>query len=337
MKGKIEKFKIKKSSICLLVILSVIGIFFYAGCSYNLNVNESLSKNHEAILETLLNISTILISVCGINLLFSIIIEVKSKNALINEIIANDVISSPEFYGNMEDEKKLAMYNALESSLFSKYNTVQDMYKSLRQKLQDNISDYYYNECSYSVTCSIQNSFIEKKVSSCIKLRSFEKKKALKDFVLGSFVSKKINGFESCEIDSIKINGNALSDKDYKKVYAEINNLNKQNAYDESIKYIYSHKLNLTDDKDTEISMHYVTRTATDDITSTFRVRCPCKNFSLFYEIKEHDDFRIVCNAYGFLDDADNSTNNQENSNITIKFSDWIFNYDGVTVIILRK
>ena len=337
MSGKIKKFKVKISSTLLLLFLSIIGIFIYIGCSYYLNLNVNLQKNEVAILETIINVLTVIISVCGVNLLFSIVIEVNSKNSFISEIMANDVFAAPEFYEYMDKDKKAKIYNALEKSMFSKYDIMQEVYKNVRKKLMDDVEDYYYNESSYSVTCSVHDTYIEKNVTSCIKLRSFDSKRVLKNFVLGSFTFKKIENMESCIINEIEIDGIKLSENDYTRQSAKISKLNRQNDYNSSIEYLYNHDLCLTDDKDVVITIHYVTRTSKDDISSSFRVKRLCKNFSLFYETKENNDYRIVCNAYGFLDDADNSINNQEQSNITIKFSDWIFKYDGATVIILRK
>lgn len=337
MNGKIRKFKVKISSALLLLFLSIIGILVYIGCSYYLNINDDLSQNQVAILETLINVLTVIVSVCGVNLLFSIVIEVNSKNSLISEIIANDVIAAPEFYQNMDNNKKDIIYKALEQSMFSKYDIMQEVYTSIRKKLMYDISDYYYNESSYSVTCSVYDNYIEKKVTSCIKLRSFDSNKTLKNFVLGSFVFKEVENMESCIIDEIEINGKKLSENDYTRQNTEISKLDRQNDYNSSIKYVYNHDMKLTNNSDVTITFHYITRTSIDDITSSFRVKRLCKNFSLFYEIKGNDNYRIVCNAYGFMDDADNSINNQEKSNITIKFSDWIFKYDGATVVILRK
>ncbi len=99
--------------------------------------------------------------------------------------------------------------------------------------------------------------------------------------------------------------------------------------------YIYKPKLRIRSDKDTVITMVYTTRTTIDDKMSTFRVSYPCRSFSIHFSIKPADKYRVVGAAYGFLDDADNSTNDTSKTNLTLEFDDWIFKHDGVTVVIL--
>lgn len=103
------------------------------------------------------------------------------------------------------------------------------------------------------------------------------------------------------------------------------------------MEYIYNKSLTIRNDKETILTVKCKTRTAIDDKSSTFRVIKPCRNFSLVYSITQHEKYRIGVDAFGFLDDADDSANNTSRSNVNITFNDWIFEYDGVVVVILDK
>lgn len=303
-----------------------------------MNLEEEITDNKIVVYETIKSILLIIISVTGLNLLSSMLIEVKSKNSYLSEIMANDVIAAPEFYNYMDVEKKEKMYNALEKSLYFKYDITHEMYKSIRHKLKESLSEYYYTECSYSVTCTVYDNYIEKEVTRTTKIRSYEKNCEINEFCIGSFTSKKISGLEAFDIKSIEINGKKIADGDFKIIDGkDKSNLDEQNEYNYSVDYLYNKKLFFTSDADTTITMKYLTRTSKDDRMSTFRVGRPCKKFTLFYSVKQHEQYRIVVNAYGFLDDADNSNNNSSKSDITITFSDWIYKYDGVTVVMLDK
>lgn len=304
-----------------------------------MNINETLTKNHKAILETILNVLTVLISVCGVNLLFSVVIEVNSKNALIDEINANDVISSPEFYNLLSKTKKNNMYNALERSLFFKYDITHNMYQNIRYKLINNINDYYFCKCDYVVSCSIYDTYIEKEITRKISLKSYEDTYVIRDYNFVKFSSKTISGMKPCEVKSVEINNEKIEAPDYTidTTGNRMNNLDEQNQYDSYIKYTYKKPLKINSKDETVVCVKYITRTSIDDRMSTFRVGKPCQNFSLIYSIKQHNKYRIAVDAFGFLDNADDSANNTSDSDVNICFPDWIFRYDGVTVVILDK
>lgn len=333
-----RKYQINKSTTVIMIITMIICILGYLLCNLQINIKEGASSNEIAIYKTIKDILLVIISVTGVNLLSSVLIEVKSKNNYLSDIITNDVIASPEFYNNMKNENKNKMYNALEQSLYFKSEIAHEMYTGIRDKLIANLGDYYYTECSYSVTCNIFDTYIEKQVTRKTCIRSYEDIKNQKNFLISGFSSKKINGVEPYEINSIEINGEKIKDIDIEKVQGKDKcNLDEQNDYNYSVDYIYKKNLSFEKHKDTVIIMKYVTRTSNDDKMSTFRVKCPCKKFTLFYSIKQHEKYRLAVNAYGFLDDSDNSNNNSSKSDITITFNDWIYKYDGVTVAIFEK
>lgn len=335
---KIGKFILKKSSVIWMVIITIICLIIYGMLTYYINFETGSSQDQLALMKTFRDIMVVIVSILGVNLLTSALVDVKSRNSLVSDIMLNDVIAAPEFYATMDEKRKVEMYNAIERSLFFKYDITQQMYADIREKLKESIEDYYYTECEYSVSCDVHDNYIEKEVTNTRKIRSYDSRTTAKDFCIGSFSSKQIAGLMPYEIKSIEINGKKLQTEEYSlQPDAAIGYLDEQNEYDSAINCIYSDKISFSSTRDTTIIIHYVTRTAIDDRISTFRVKCPCKKFSLYYAVKQHEKYRLVVDAYGFLDDAEHSTNNMSKSNITISFSDWIFKLDGVSVVMLER
>lgn len=344
MKKTMEKFKIRSGTIGLVLTILIITMVAYFVCTYylnlnNLNIVNETSKEKIVKLQTLRDILLVIISICGTNLLLSIIVEKKSKNSLVEDIILNDVVASPEFYKQMDNNKKKKMFYALEEELFFKHNITHEMFKIVREKIINMSCDYYYESCKYIVTCNVHDNYIEKEITRKVSLKSYEKEYIIKNFSIGNCSSKKIEGMESYQLISFEINNQKI---DLKKFVKEIENkdrcnLDEQNEYDSNKKFIYNKPLKITNDKETTIVVKCKTRTAIDDKSSTFRVVKPCKNFSVVYSIIQHEKYRLVVDAFGFLDNADDSANNTSSSNININFDDWIFKYDGVVVIILEK
>ena len=316
----------------------------YALCTYYINVSE-IDVSHVypyadslAKIQSLKDILLVFVSVCGTSLLLNLIVETNSKNALITDIIQNDVISAPEFYESMDIDKKEKMFHALEEHLYFKHNIQHTMFAEMRNKIIDMVCDYYYASCNYIVTCKIYDNYIEKEITRKVVLKSYDKNYTIRNFSIGNCSSKKIDGLESYELISFEINGEKVNlDNHVRSQTLGTSNLDEQNEYNVNIRYIYNRPLKISSTKETTVVVKCKTRTAIDDKSSTFRVVKPCKNFSLVYTLEQHEKYRLGVDAFGFLDDADESANNTSESNINITFNDWIFKYDGVVVMILDK
>lgn len=343
----LKKFIIKRSTFVLLIILTVLCFLFCIVCSYYLNAQtniEAESSNailgiNDTSLKTIKDILIILTTILGTNLFMSLLIDVRSKNQIVTDIIENDVISSPEFYEKMSEENKFKMCNALEENLYYKYGKEQQIFNEIRQKLKKNIDSYYYESCEYVVTCNIYDTYIEKQITRKVSIKSFDSKYTIKDFPISNYSTKSIDGVEAFKLESFKINDEKINLKNYVGTthYNEVANLDEQNEYDISSRYIYQKPLDIYSDKETIITVKCVSRTSIDDKGATFRVAKPCKHFSLIYTLQQSDKYRLAVHAFGFLDDAKDSANNNSKSNINITFNNWIFENDGVVVIILDK
>lgn len=339
---KIKKFKISRGITICMIILVVILSIAYGACSYYLNLDDiSISKNNIkdiATLKTVQNILLTVVSIFSTNLILSALIEVHSKNALITEIINNDIIASPDFYNSMSNENKEKIYKALEKNLFTDRLITNEMFVNIRKKLNEIMDDYYFESCEYIIICNVKDDYIEKEITKKVSIRSYDNEFSIKDFCVGNVSSKTIQGVETFKLLSLIINNERINlDKYVKNIPGKISNLEDQNEYDINETYIYNKVLKIFNKKPTTIVVKSKTRTTIDDKNSTFRVTKPCKSFSLNYTVNQSDKYRLAVDAFGFLDDADDSTNSSAKSNINIKFKDWIFKYDGVVVSIIEK
>lgn len=340
-----KRYMINNSARILIVILTAVCFLGYIICSYYINIHSLQTINNNihildnmSTIETIRDILLVIISICGTNLLLSALVEVKSKNAFLTDIIENDVISAPEFYETMKDENKVKIHNALEEVLYFSYPVVHNMFSNIRSKLNSDINSYYFESCSYVVSCSVKDNYIEKEITKKADIKPYDDTFTINDFSVGNFFSREIDGIKPFDLTSLEIDGRKIDLKqDVSEKPNVINNLDEQNEYNLSISYIYNKPLEISKSTATKIVVKCKTRTPIDDKVSTFRVTKPCKKFSLIYDIKEHDKYRLAVDAFGFLDDADDSTNNSSNSNININFNDWIFKHDGVVVSILDK
>lgn len=343
----LKKYIIKRGAFISLIILTILCLLFCIVCSYYLDLSTSIeSQNNDnafgisnTALKTAKDILIILTTILGTNLFMSLLIDVRTKNQIVTDIIENDVIAAPEFYEKMSEENKLKMCNALERKLYHKYNKEQEIFNEIRQKLTGNINSYYYESCKYVVTCNIYDNYIEKQITRKVVIKSFDTKYTIKNFSISNFSSKSINGIESFTLESFKINDKKvdLANDVELSPCDEVDNLDQQNEYDINSRYIYKKPMNIYSDKETTITVECISRTSIDDKGASFRVAKPCNHFSLFYTLPQQDKYRLAVHAFGFLDDANDSANNSSKSNINITFDNWIFENDGVVVMILDK
>lgn len=345
---KLKKYKVNLIGTIATIIIFIICIFSYFGFSYYLNIDaisvDVADRNMQQIatIETIRDVLLVILTICGTNFLLSVFIEVRSRNAFLTEIINNDIIACPEFYNGMSDENKEKIYSALEQHL--NYGLPGDIFSNIKGKINNLMEDYFFESCEYVITCDVHDDYIEKEITKVVSIKSFKDKDTIKDFCVGNHSAKTIAGKDSFELLSVEISKESSEntiDVDIKtqieKIPCKTSKLDKRNEYDKSESYVYKRPLIIHNNQSTFITVKCITRTTTDDKVSTFRVTKPCKNFILNYSLNQTDKYRLSVDAFGFLDDADNSTNNSSTSNVNIHFKDWIFKYDGVVVSILDK
>ena len=336
---KLEKFHVSKTSKTWSFIVCVICCLAYILVSH---FEDSLSFWGAIILDVLL----VSISVLGTNLLLSILIETKSKNAMFTDFMANDIIASPEFYNNLSDKSKRKMLDALTLSTDLKGNAdMLKMTKTVQQKLLEIKKDYYFENCDFNVSIEDKGPYFEKTITRQIIICpyadelqidnfSFVKVCILEDPAIKPFTwsSIKISDSHSC------INVNVHSDIEEQELKTT-NDISQKNGYNFAKEYLYKKPIKIKKDSQhlTTISLSYIIRCPKNDIFSTYRTAAPCKNFSVKCTISPIEKYKLYTGAFGFMDDAKNSPNNNLDHEINISLKDWAFAEDGVAIAIHEK
>lgn len=344
MKMKFKKFKLSKKAILNTVFFDASALILYIICLEYLQIQDARCYVTVNILS---NILLVIMSIASASILSTILIDVKSKNSLYNEILTSDVLSAPQFYSALSKDNREQMLRGLEGNLyFSNCPVKEDMYRSVRKKInsydgEGGSNQYFLESCVYNIRCQITGSYFKKTILKSIDLRSYTTldkvgfllcstdAPILQDCAQSSVISLYINGVEKniddvIETRTVLIHGNAFCDK---------------SGYVQRSSHSYKGNLHLSPDKPNRIEVTYETAVPLYDTFYSCRTPYPCHKFDLTYMLVGQlaDKYSLSVCAFGFLDDA-KSTPNQKDSmpEISIKFDNWIFPLDGVSVSMIK-
>lgn len=332
---KLQKFIVSKGVKILSSAIVFICSVVYIVIKYFQGITETMPVWVGVIGEVML----VVISVFGTNLLLSVLIETRNKNALFSEFLANDILSSPEFYDHMTDENKRKMADTLNLSvnLNGNYDLL-DMSKSVQEKLVTSQKEYFFEKCSFDVSIKDEGKYFEKIVNRRATLCPYEDSVKIDGF---SFLKIKTTDFVDTKPfswKSISINGTNIDVKsDIEEVDFEPEMLPKKNGYDFCKEYRYKKPIWLKRDKKTNISLTYIVRCPKTDIISAYRAAAPCKNFSVHCSITPEEQYKLSANAFGFIDNANKSATSVRDNELSISFENWSFQDDGVCIVINEK
>ena len=346
-KNKIAKFLIKKGSFFLLLIICAISLLLSFFLEYT--ENEMLLHNNPnkikqiVTIQTLKDITVIITSIIGVNLITTILIDINSRNKTLTDFFADDIISSPQFYEHLNDIEKEKLVNALLANYyFNNKSYIQEMHNSVLEKIQSLCEDgYYFTKCSFDVTCKVKDDYIEKHIEKTVHMRSFDKQKKLKKFCISHYGAQKNGIANEYEINSIKVNGNLITNEKLETSPHNTKPESRSLSTPEDIEYytVLKEDLTLSNHRDTTIKTSYTTRTAPSDLVSTFKVSKPCKNFSVSFHMEHNhsNDYKLQSYAFGFADDAEELSHSSTHNEQTIIFNDWIFKNDGAVIVLVKK
>lgn len=278
--------------------------------------------------DVLLVVFTILLT----SILTSLLIETRSKNELYRDTIFDDVISNPAFFQCFSAETKQNFLQSLEQELlFSHSSITQAMFNSIQKKLIEATTvGYYFAECSYHLSCKVDDISVQKKINRTIRLRSYEN-----THIVLNLPVLKWSGLEAFDdhftLESISLNG--VPAQGYKTdIVRDQVSLDSFCGY--SVTYYYSlvGPIVLQANSDTIISISYTTRVPLSDNIYTCRTSVPCKRFSVYAYLNDSPTYKINGVAFGFLDVAARSPVPLSDNEVRIEFDDWIFNKDGVVI-----
>ncbi len=352
IKNFFKRYHVSRTTMWLTLGIAVLAMIVYLVLLYCVP-----EESHTPLWEVGVNLSLVMFSVVTSALISALLIETKSKNDLFHDIMCNEIISSPDFYSFLPEEKRLELLKGVECNLFFKNcEQKESMYNSVREKIENifTVSDEtemagcFFEQCKYDVKCTIKDDRIEKDICKTIDLRAYEKK-TICAFPLCRNASEKNENLMPLKVTSLKVgnksyNEQALNDPERSPItYIDAKQFgvyNEKSGYSESVKAIYNPRITASPNKKTIIELRYITQVPINDIASTFRLKVPCHKFSFSYKIRGEyaGNYRVNLRAFGFAETGESSPNRHDDEpEISILFDNWIFPQDGVAVTMLKK
>ncbi len=343
-KGKIKKYKVSTATVVLLVILVLVfGLGYIFLCQY---MNDNKLRD-DAVLLTIKDILIVLLTICGTNLLVSVIVEVKSNNKMFTDFFNQDIISSPEFYKHLKTDERKSMLSTLETvELYDGKDEISEMYDSIKEKMNlHKEDDYYFEKCAYRITVSEDGNYFKKRTSRTLEIKSYKDKIVIPRYLLARIVC---NDISNClDKNNIEVfieterDGSFVKLDPNKDLIIKSNNkvreIQRKNGYTKIIDIYLKKDLNLNNRRSNKITINYELLCSKNDKVSVYRTLYPCKQFSVHYSVEPKGKYKLIGNAFGFHEKAANQPNYNDDNEIDVELNDWIFTDDGICVALVEK
>ncbi len=329
MKKKKEKYFLNKKLwwamififIALIVILALLFLL------------RDEKPEYKIYFEIFINIAVVIISIVGTSIISTPLIEKKNDNNIYVDTIINDVLSDEKAIDLMSAENKEKMKRKL---MNIKSKAQQDMTDYIHNALLKSPSDYYFEECSYIIECSVCDKYIEKKIVKKLNICSYEKNKKIKNFSFIRMYAGEDVLDNILKVEDISVNKKSLTASQYELIVEDVTDdevTMKKSNYNKKYTYRYKKALQLSDTTPTEVIINYTTRVSLHDKNMCCRVSEPCKKFSVDFSVLGSSTYDICISGFGFMNDAIGTMNSMSNpNNVKMVFDKWIFKKDGVSI-----
>lgn len=353
-KNIFKKYIIKNVVIILSVLLlvaSAVAFMFLRENVAKLEVEISQADQQQA--ETLAveiaktemykEYALIFLSVFASAFVSAVFIERNNSNKIVEEIFANDVFTSERFWHMFtEDERQKALETLDGLSHFGGNIVKGEMYNAVKRKInsfEGSKSAFYYEEYYLDVSCTITEKYIEKRIIKTAKIRTFDKRKSVPNFVLLSLSSPKSEGYTVAEIATMRLNGSPVDGGNIQMQQSIdcTDKMAEKRGYKCHTTFTYMPVIDFSSKKTQTIEVEYITRCPLNDLVYSCRMPCACKRFDFKFAVNT-DGYVLNPVAFGFIDDAKDSPNHTEDrKNVSLRFNDWIFPQDGVCVYLEKS
>ncbi|MDR0952539.1 MAG: hypothetical protein LBM18_06415 [Oscillospiraceae bacterium] len=270
-------------------------------------------------------------------LISATVIEVKEKNKLLDEIMREDVLLSDYIIDNLEFSRKKALLNKL--YLDEKVSPHREMFEHMMKNLDDHRSNLkgdktlYYEKCHITVNCEIGDEFITKTITRVIELKSELPMKFGRHKIIGLAYSP---DSKEPELLNFSVDGQPRKDSVVHEYPTNEDNhlMNKsKNTIKKDFIYIDPDDRGIDNTNGVPFKIVYRTAVPNWDKNYTCRLKYPCKDFQLIFNIDPNDSrYCLHTAAFGFVDDGKASPNDDSGQHVTIVFENWAFPNDGVSV-----
>ena len=304
--------------------------------------SSTLELKQIAKLNTLKDVILVFISLILSSFLSALFIDIKNKNKMLDEWMANDIISSDKIIDSLVPESKDNLLSKLESEKYFNSNAIfSDMYSSVRNTLIEENEFYYYNRAEYIVTCDIQKEYIEKTIKKVMRIYAVEDKCVINNFPLARSCVFDSGKYVVFTLNKISLNGKAVARDNYtvnkEQIESGSDSLEDKCGYN-SRTVVSMNKIHLNSKSPTDIIIEYTTRVPLNDTVYTARINAPCKEFELTFSVTDsNSDYKVVGSPFGFVDCSQNTPNTNKDDLFRAKFKNWVFKNDGVCINIIKK
>lgn len=330
----LKKFHTSKKTVVWSVVSTLLSLIIYVVILIFIESFLAVDRPVPYGFYVLRDISLVVFTILITSIITAFLVETRSKNELYHNTILDDVIANPVFYQSFSDETKQEILRNLEQQmLFLNNSKVQNMYESIQMKLLEATKEgYYFSECSYHVSCKIDDTSILKKINRTIRLRSYENTHTIHNLPV-----LKWSGLHTIEhhfsLDGISINGRSASKDSYRlKSTQDSTYIDSFCGYSITYECVLIKPIELQANTDTIISISYTTRVPLSDNVYTCRSSVPCRRFLVDAHLEDSPNYKINALAFGFLDVATRSPVPLSDNEIRVDFDDWVFNKDGVVI-----
>lgn len=356
----VKKFGVQNKNMIVALILVAFAIAVYFFINYQTNLmqeqiniaayaDNSIRSNSSTLelkqiakLNTLKDVILVFISLILSSFLSALFIDIKNKNKMLDEWMANDIISSDKIIDSLVPESKDNLLSKLESEKYFNSNAIfSDMYSSVRNTLIEENEFYYYNRAEYIVTCDIQKEYIEKTIKKVMRIYAVEDKCVINNFPLARSCVFDSGKYVVFTLNKISLNGKAVARDNYtvnkEQIESGSDSLEDKCGYN-SRTVVSMNKIHLNSKSPTDIIIEYTTRVPLNDTVYTARINAPCKEFELTFSVTDsNSDYKVVGSPFGFVDCSQNTPNTNKDDLFRAKFKNWVFKNDGVCINIIKK
>lgn len=346
------KFEINKRVGCLAFFVFVLCIFFYFAC---LAIKFFLENDQELpfgnpdrmffFISIFCDVLLAVLSVLCASIAGSFLIEVRSKNRLHKEILADEILTATDYYDHMPVERKREICKHIEAStLFNGNENLSDISETVKNKIIELKKDqYFFSSYSAIMTCNVQDDKFVRKVSKTMYLNSYKEKYKLKGLELAKNIYNNDNGNSGIRRETFVLKINDIKRNDFEVIKGDVeDDIARKSGYTKKTVYKLKKPLKLSSNTWTKVEIEY--EVVVDRKDTLFVVRLPVASkftefqFGLTSENGEHKALKIVSQAFGFVNDASSTHNSSMDPEyINMKFTEWVFPQDGWVVEIQEK
>lgn len=323
----------RKARIWAIIFTIALGVL-YIFILFHINSCISNGNEVEYFYYVCRDVSVVLFTIALTSIISTSLIDVRDKNDIYKNAVFEDVIANPVFFEAFSDSAKRNMLKRLEQELlFSNSCQLQEMYSSIKNKMSViKENRYFYNKCDYHVQVTIEDGVITKKIHRTLNLRSY-----YDNCVINNLSVVDWSGFDMDDHFGVtEVMCNSKSINYTKKEIPQENIVESYCGYLKAYTVYITEPIHLSSKRDIIISVDYYTRVPLSDNIYNCRTQVPCKQFSVDVTLVNPQGYKLYAVAYGFADTAKSSSHYDETS-VKITFSDWIFNYDGVSIIFAKS